>query len=132
MRSFVASPYNMPPLSVYHDNMPPMIIYHDDMQHHMQQLGASHTCLLRDLVSSILQALGGPVSACLQALTGPVGSRLQLLLVELLCLGHSVISNLLGTSLALHPIKQDQTKPDAHAMRMCPAHLHRAWPPACE
>jgi hypothetical protein len=71
------------------------------MQHHTQQLGASYTCLLRDLVSCILQALGGPVSACLQALTGPLSSRLQLLLIELLCLGHSVVSNLLGTGLTL-------------------------------
>ena len=37
--------------------MPPLTIYNDHMQHHKQQLGATHTCLLRDLVSSILQAL---------------------------------------------------------------------------
>ena len=89
----------MAPLSMRYDNTPPLSMYHNNPQHHMQQL--EHTCLLRNLVSSILQALGRPVSACLQTLTSPLSSRLQLLLVELLCPGHSVVSNLLGTSLAL-------------------------------
>ena len=91
----------MLPLRMHSDNMLPLSMHHDNMQHHIQQLAASHTCLLRNLVSCILQALGGPISACLQTLTGLFSSGLQLLLVELLCLGHSIISNLLGTSPAL-------------------------------
>ncbi|KAA6424189.1 MAG: hypothetical protein FRX49_06148 [Trebouxia sp. A1-2] len=56
-----------------------------------------------------LAALGSPVSACLQPLTSPVSSRLQLLFIELLCLGHSIVSNRLGTSLALqhHQARSD-------------------------
>ena len=64
-----------------------------------QALATKHTCLLRHLVSSILQTSGCPVSACLQTLAGLLCSRLQLLLIELPCLRHSIVSHLLGTGL---------------------------------
>ena len=69
----------------------------------MQETGKALTCLLRNLVSRILQALGGTVSPSLQALSSPVCPRLQLLLVEALSRWYSIVCNPLSTSLALQP-----------------------------
>lgn len=60
------------------------------------------TCLLRNLVSRILQALRGTVSPSLQPLPSLVRPRLQLFLIETLGGWYSIVCNPLSTCLALH------------------------------